>query len=85
MGFELTSEFLTQLKSKIAENDLSWIQNNALSLHPADIADIIDKLNLDDAKFIYYQVDEETQADILMELSMLSKLIKSFNIINLSC
>lgn len=68
MGFELTSEFLTQLKSKIAENDLSWIQDNALSLHPADIADIIDKLNLDDAKFIYYQVDEETQADILMEL-----------------
>ncbi|MFY7945301.1 MAG: magnesium transporter [Crocinitomicaceae bacterium] len=68
MRFELTKEFLEILQHKIAEQDAFWIQENVLELHYADIAEILDKLSNDEAKFIYFLVDEDTQADILMEL-----------------
>ncbi|MFM8241628.1 MAG: magnesium transporter MgtE N-terminal domain-containing protein, partial [Crocinitomicaceae bacterium] len=68
MRFELTHDFLDILRQKVAEQDISWIQEHVLELHYADIAEIIDKLNNDEAKFIYFLVEEEVQADILMEL-----------------
>jgi len=45
-----------------------WIQNNVLDLHYAEIAEILDELSNDEAKFLYFLVDEDMQADILMEL-----------------
>ena len=68
MRFELTKDFLELLREKIAEQDAIWIHENVLDLHYADIAEILDKLTNDEAKFIYFLVDEDTQADILMEL-----------------
>ncbi len=68
MRFELTKDFLELLREKIAEQDAIWIHENVLELHYADIAEILDKLTNDEAKFIYFLVDEDTQADILMEL-----------------
>ena len=68
MRFELTKDFLDLLREKIAEQDAIWIHENVLDLHYADIAEILDKLTNDEAKFIYFLVDEDTQADILMEL-----------------
>jgi len=68
MRFELTREFLELLREKITEQDTIWIHENVLDLHYADIAEILDKLTNDEAKFIYFLVDEDTQADILMEL-----------------
>jgi len=68
MRFELTKEFLELLREKITEQDTIWIHEKVLDLHYADIAEILDKLTNDEAKFIYFLVDEDTQADILMEL-----------------
>ena len=68
MRFELTREFLSILRVKIAESDLLWIKENILELHFADIAEILDKLTSDEAKYIYFEMDEELQADVLMEL-----------------
>ncbi len=68
MRFELTREFLSILRFKIAESDLLWIKENILELHFADIAEILDKLTSDEAKYIYFEMDEELQADVLMEL-----------------
>lgn len=68
MRFELTKEFLEDLRSHIAEQDTLWIKEHILDLHFADIAEILDKLSSDEAKFVYYQLDEEVQADVLMEL-----------------
>ena len=68
MRFELTKDFLEILRFKIAEQDEFWIRENVLELHYADVAEILDKLNNDEAKFVYFLVDEDTQADILMEL-----------------
>ncbi|MCX6196281.1 MAG: magnesium transporter [Flavobacteriia bacterium] len=68
MRFELTKDFLEILRQKIAEHETLWIQENVLVLHFADVAEILDKLSNEEAKFIYFLVDEDTQADILMEL-----------------
>ncbi len=68
MRFELTKDFLDILRQKIAEQEILWIQENVLVLHFADVAEILDKLSNEEAKFIYFLVDEDTQADILMEL-----------------
>lgn len=66
--FELTKDFLEILRQKIAEQETLWIKENVLALHFADVAEILDKLSNEEAKFIYFLVDEDTQADILMEL-----------------
>lgn len=68
MRFELSKEFLENLRIKIAEQDTSWIRVNVLELHFADIAEILDKLSNEEAKYIYFQMDEDLQADVLMEL-----------------
>jgi magnesium transporter len=68
MRFELNKEFLELLREKIAAGDTAWIRENVLELHYADIAEILDRLNNDEAKYVYFQMDEEVQADVLMEL-----------------
>jgi magnesium transporter len=68
MRFELTKEFLELLRDKIAEQDLHWINDQVISLHYADIAEILDKLSMEEAKYVYFLLDEELQADVLMEL-----------------
>lgn len=68
MRFTLTKEFIEILRQKYVEQDTLWFQENVLELHYADIAEILDQLTNDEAKFIYFLVDEDTQADILMEL-----------------
>ena len=68
MRFTLTKEFIDVIRQKYVEQDTSWFRENVLELHYADIAEILDQLTNDEAKFIYFLVDEDTQADILMEL-----------------
>lgn len=68
MRFELTKEFLDQLKDKIAEQDSLWISEHILELHYADIAEVLDLLSNEEAKYIYFQLDEDVQADVLMVL-----------------
>lgn len=68
MRFILTKEFIDILRQKYVEQDNLWFQEKVLELHYADIAEILDQLTNNEAKFIYFLVDEDTQADILMEL-----------------
>lgn len=68
MRFELTKDFLADVRLKIAEQDESWLLSHVLDLHYADVAEILDKLTNNEAKYLYFLVNEDTQADILMEL-----------------
>lgn len=68
MRFELTKDFIEQLRRAIAEQDTQWIDDQVVGLHFADIAEILDKLNSEQAKYVYYRLDEDLQADVLMEL-----------------
>ncbi len=68
MRFTLTKEFIEIVRHKIVEQDSFWVKENVLELHYADVAEILDALSNEEAKYIYFLVDEDTQADILMEL-----------------
>jgi|TARA_R110000737_G_scaffold353511_1_gene406514 magnesium transporter len=68
MQFELTKLFLEDLNDAVARDDRSWISVNILELHYADIAEILDQLDLHEAKHVYYCLSEDTQSDVLMEL-----------------
>jgi len=68
MRFELTKEFLEEIRLAIDGNDLLWIKEHIIHLHVADIAEILDELSNEQAKFIYFLLEEEEQADVLMSL-----------------
>lgn len=68
MQFKLSKEFLEKLQLAIARADDSFIVAATRSLHPADIAEILDEVNLEEAKFIYKRLDRELAADTLLEL-----------------
>ena len=68
MQFKITKEFIGNLNSKIEEKDNQWILDNVFELHHADIADILDELSTENAKYVYYLGGDEVQGDILMDL-----------------
>ena len=68
MRFELTRDFLSELEEAIVKNDIKWIEESIFNLHVADIASVIDELDNQSANFIYKLLDEERQADVLIEL-----------------
>ena len=67
-NFELTREFVDQLQLLIENKDEQALTEILEDLHPADIAEIYEELSLDEAKYLYYLVDDETAADVLIEL-----------------
>ena len=68
MQFKLTKEFIERLSEKVNQKDDKWILECVFELHHADIADVLEELSPEDAKYVYYLGDEEVQADILMDL-----------------
>lgn len=68
MQFELTKEFIDLLKDHIEKNDEVTVFEMVKDLHPADIAEIYDELNIDEARFIHVILDPEIAADVLVEL-----------------
>mgnify|MGYP000568276633 FL=1 len=68
MRFELTKEFLDEVSEMIAQSNSAFIDQKIIHLHPADIAEIIDELDNDEAKFVFAQLGNDLQGDVLMEL-----------------
>lgn len=66
--FELTREFVENLQDLIEKKDESAIREILQELHPADIAEIYVELNLEDAKYLYFMLDDDTAADVVTEL-----------------
>ncbi len=66
--FELTDELLTQVEVLVEENEDRELQRLLRNFHYADIAEILDELNLEQAIYVIKLLDSETTSDILMEL-----------------
>lgn len=68
LQFELTDELVEKVEQLIASN--SDIELNALlsEFHHADIAEILDEVDLEDATYVIKLLDSETTSEILMEL-----------------
>jgi magnesium transporter len=68
MKFELTKEFLEELRERIASEDDQGAFKMIEDLHPADIAEIYDELNIEEARFLHIMLSGEKAADVLIEL-----------------
>ncbi|MCT4582830.1 MAG: magnesium transporter [Flavobacteriales bacterium] len=68
MQFELTKEFLDDISTAVAERNSVFVVENISELHPVDIAEILDQVNLQEAQFIYRQLDEDQASSVLVEL-----------------
>lgn len=68
MKFELTKQYLEGLEERIELRQKESIHEDINPLHPADIADILENLEEDEAKYVYEILDEEKAAEALMEL-----------------
>ncbi|MBO4995958.1 MAG: magnesium transporter [Muribaculaceae bacterium] len=65
---EFTPEYLDRIRSIIdARNDAEAIKELD-DLHPADIAELYQELDLDEAEYLYKLLDDDVAADVLMEL-----------------
>ena len=66
--FEITEALIEGLKGLIDSNDDKAILALLKEVHYADIAELLDDLNLDQATYVIKLLDSETTADILAEL-----------------
>lgn len=65
---EYTDEYLEHIRKIIHDNDIDQARKELKELHPADIAELYQNLDLEEAEFLYKLLDEDTAADVLMEL-----------------
>ncbi|WP_207303306.1 magnesium transporter [Hyunsoonleella flava] len=66
--FELTDELLAQVEGLVEEQDDKALQKLLKEFHYADIAEILDELNLEQAVYVIKLLDSKTTSDILIEL-----------------
>ncbi len=68
MHFELSKEYIDELKKIISDHDEDSAVMLMEELHAADIAEIYDDLSTEEAKFLYLLLDGEKAGDVLAEL-----------------
>ena len=68
LGFGISSKFIDQTRENIKANDVNVLEEDILSLHPADIADIFEILPQEDRKTLFtllqHKLPPETLASI---------------------
>ncbi|MDE6134708.1 MAG: magnesium transporter, partial [Muribaculaceae bacterium] len=65
---EYTDEYLKHIADIIDRDDKDLARQELASLHPADIAELYQNLDLPQAEYLFKLLDEDTAADVLMEL-----------------
>ena len=66
--FELTNEFLAKLEEISTAKDKEGASKIVETLHPADIAEILEELDNKQAQFLFLLLDNELAGDVLAEL-----------------
>ncbi len=68
MEFKISKELITQLEELISAKKDAELNLLLHDMHHADIAEILDELNFDEATYIFKVLDSEKTAEILLEL-----------------
>ncbi len=68
MQFEITREYIEQLRKLIDEKNEKEVKSLMYPLHPADIAEIMEDLNIEQAIFIFLLLEGEQASDVLVEI-----------------
>ena len=64
----MNNEDLKHISELIEKKESDKIKDFLNDLHPADIAELCDELDAEDARFIYLLLDNEKAADVLIEM-----------------
>ena len=80
MQFELTQEYLDQIKEAVASKNVDYINQTLGELHSADIAAVIGELDIE-AEYLLNCLDRELGAEIIRDLEgdIRKKLLKNFS------
>ncbi len=65
---EITKEFILNLREVIDNKDEKQALSLITELHPADIAEIFEILNIEEVSFLFLILDHELAADVMAEL-----------------
>ncbi|APY09634.1 magnesium transporter [Winogradskyella sp. J14-2] len=68
MQFQLTDELIEKVEVLVEDKNDKELKSLLSEFHHADIAEILDELELDDALYVIKLLDSETTSDVLMEL-----------------
>jgi magnesium transporter len=69
MQFKISTELIDHIKSLVVYKNDTELELVLSDFHYADIAEILEELNLEEAIYIIKLLDTETTADVLMELN----------------
>ncbi|MDY5813410.1 MAG: magnesium transporter [Bacteroides sp.] len=64
----MNEEYIDNIRLLIEQKDADALQQQLAELHPADIAELCNDLTLEEARFLYRQLDDERAADVLVEM-----------------
>lgn len=68
MSFDATRNYVDEIRILIDSGNEKEIKVLVQDLHPADIAEILAVLNLDEAMFVYLLLDPHLASDVLVEI-----------------
>lgn len=68
MSFETIKENIDQFKALIENDNKKEVIAILDDLHPADIAELMDDLNIEEAKYLYLLLEGEKASDVLIEI-----------------
>ena len=68
MAFELTKEYIDQVKSELESGQKTEFLLGINDLHPADIAEIFDNISVDEGNQLYHVLNSEIASDVLIEM-----------------
>ncbi len=68
MQFELTQEYLEQLQQLLEANNEQVLTDLLIDLHPADIAEILDEIDLEYGRRIVQMIPGDRASEVLTEL-----------------
>ncbi|MCK7589289.1 magnesium transporter [Subsaxibacter sp. CAU 1640] len=66
--FELTDDLIAEVEQLIEQKNDRELRKLLKGFHYADIAEILDEVNLEEAMYVIKLLDSETTSDVLMEL-----------------
>ena len=66
--FKITKEFIEQIQQLIAGDNGEAILHSLVDVHEADIAEILDIVDMEEAKYIFRLLEDERASDVLVEL-----------------
>ncbi len=68
MQFELNNEYLQNLKIAIEKKDEAFVKEQLSELYAVDIAQVLNRLDLEESSYLYDLLDEGLAADALLEM-----------------